>query len=48
MVSTDKNINLYVNIGFGSMEPWHADRAMEFVKERKEELYGLENGENLK
>jgi hypothetical protein len=48
MVSTDKNINLYVNIGFGSIKPNLTERAFKFVEKRKEELYGLENRENLK
>jgi hypothetical protein len=42
MVPTDKNINLYVNIGYGHLEPKYVDRAKIMVASRRAELYGDE------
>jgi hypothetical protein len=48
MVSTDKNINLYVNIGYGHIEPRFTQKAQKFVKTVTEECNGLENREDSK
>lgn len=43
MVSTDKNINLYVNIGYGCIEPKYTNKAKRYVKMMQEVTHGLEN-----
>lgn len=37
MVSTDKNINLYVNIGYGHIEPKYTHRARNFLNMMEED-----------